>query len=98
MISATSNCSRLDAVKATANQLKLQAAQTPKAKDATSPTAKAVAAQLSALDDSVKAGDARKAELALAQARAALRQEDVARPEAAHSDSGGNFRSFLAYA
>lgn len=101
MCSVNSNCTRIDAVKATANQLKLQ--KLPPATDphADPQKSQAVKTDLQALDSSIKTGDAQKAELALSNVRNALSQLDAAagsdKPRQLSVDSG-NFRQFLAYA
>jgi type VI protein secretion system component VasK len=90
MLSGCSNCSRVDAVKATADLLKLQvpraAASSPNAgaADSASSNAKVAAAnrQLQSVDAQVRTGDATKAELALSAARAAVDQIQYSAPTA----------------
>jgi hypothetical protein len=79
MISGCSDCSRVDAVKATAHQLKLQV---PHGAAAGSPNANVQAAnrQLQSVDAEIRSGDASKAEVALAGARSAVEQIQYAAP------------------
>lgn len=85
MIDANSNCSRVDAVKAQATQLKLQTAATDSAATAapkgagrpatfsSADAARKVKTDLQTLDTQIKADNAQKAELALA-----VTKQDVA--------------------
>lgn len=73
MISPASNCCRVDAVKASANQLKLQLAQR-KAGAADDNAVHTADQQLRTVDQQVKSGDATKAELALSGAKSAVEQ------------------------
>lgn len=75
--SNTSGFSRIDAVKASVNQLKIQAVKAPTAEDAKSPQAKVVSDEMRALDNSIKAGDPQKAEIALFHLRSALRDMTI---------------------
>jgi hypothetical protein len=73
MIDISSNCSRVDAVKATATQLKMQAALLAQA----IPPNRAqrnVQVKLDTLDDEVKKGNAEQAEIALLEAQTALNE------------------------
>ncbi|MGB8167276.1 MAG: hypothetical protein WCF18_07265 [Chthoniobacteraceae bacterium] len=98
MISPACNCSRIDAVKATANQLKLATEKAHTKDGPDSPDQRAVRSRLEALDESIKSGDASKAELALSTARAAMREVNGGADGAERPASSGSFRSFLAYA
>ena len=73
MIELNSNCSRVDAVKAMAAQLRMQAAQLPHQQPADAAYRKAQG-QLDTLDTQVKKGDARQAETALSSAKNFLSQ------------------------
>jgi len=73
MVSLSSNCCRVDAVKASANQLKSQYFQVKPAKGG-EPSSQIVSEKLQSLDAQIKAGDANKAEVALLSARAAVQQ------------------------
>jgi hypothetical protein len=73
MIDPNSNCSRVDAVKAAATQIKLQtpapsASPTARAADPND-AARKVQGDLQTLDGDIKSNDAKKAELALAVAK-----------------------------
>ena len=76
------NCSRVDAVKALATQLKLQQVRTASRRDATDHDA-TVQAKLEAVNDAVRTGDARKAEAALSTAVAAIRTAKTQEPSPA---------------
>lgn len=71
MIDANSNCSRVDAVKAAANELKIQSAAANSTGDGAplDEASRKLKSDLQNLDAQVKSGDPQKAELALAQAR-----------------------------
>jgi hypothetical protein len=71
MIDVNSNCSRVDAVKSVANQLKMQLAQAPKSA-AESDSYRKAQSQLQALDQDVKSNNAQKAETALSTATSAV--------------------------
>lgn len=71
MIDVNSNCSRVDAVKAMAAQLRMQAAQAPHTVPADD-NYRQVQTKLASLDTEVKNGDARKAEAALSTAKNAV--------------------------
>jgi len=86
MIAVNSNCSRIDAVKASANQLKIQFSKPPGVMNGSSPQLKAVENDLQALDVSIRTGDAKKAELALSAAESAVRKLDST---SAATDRGG---------
>jgi len=86
MLSMSSNCCRVDAVKATANQLKMQLAQV-KADEANKPIEQTATQQLQSLDSQIKSGDANKAELALSAAKLAIQHVQYARPAATHKPS-----------
>jgi hypothetical protein len=73
MIDATSNCTRIDAVKALMNQLKLQTVQAPTPEKGSSTQAAAVTDELRTLDSSIKTGDPQKAEIALFHLRNTIR-------------------------
>ena len=75
MICASSNCSRVDAVKASANQLKMKLSQHEDAA-AADDRMRAAKQQVAALDSQIKRGDAATAELALAAARSSVSQLD----------------------
>ena len=68
MIDVNSNCSRVDAVKALANQLQTQFAPPPSPTSTDTQTRK-IKSDFQALDAEVKADDAKKAETALAVTR-----------------------------
>jgi len=92
MISANSNCSRIDAVKARAAQLEMwvtQAAHTKAAKD----TYHKAQSEIQALNSAIKSGDARKAETALSSVSSTVRQ---LQSQAAPADASG--RRLDAYA
>jgi hypothetical protein len=72
MISVNSNCSRIDAVKASANQLKAQAALTPPSAQKTDSYRKAQS-QIQSLDQEIKTGDAQKAETDLSSTASAVK-------------------------
>ena len=81
MISAASNCCRIDSVKSSASQLRLKLAQEDKEQDkANADNSKLHAAQqrVQSLDAQIKTGDPEKAEQALAAAAASVRQLDYA--------------------
>ena len=90
MLSASSNCSRIDAVKASANQLRLQVPQGA-GNGQSSAQLQAANRQLQTVDAAVKTGNAEKSELALSSARSAVQQLTYsapnARPGAAPADS-----------
>ena len=73
MVSLSSNCCRVDAVKASANQLKMQFSQVRPAGDQPSES-QSVGGKLQSLDAQIKAGNADKAEVALSSAKAAVQQ------------------------
>ena len=104
MISASSNCSRIDAVKASANQLKIQTVKPSSTKETDSADASAskVKSDIQTLDDSIKSGDAKKAELALSNVKSDVRKQDSdtagAKKEPEPGPDGSGFRRFLAYA
>jgi precorrin-4 methylase len=85
MVSLTGNCCRVDAVKATATQLKQQLA-TRHANEDDSET-RAASRRLEAVDVEIKANDANKAELALSTAKSAIDKLVYERHERAHSAS-----------
>lgn len=68
MIAVNSNCSRVDAVKMQATQLKLQSDR-PRRVGPADDSSRKVKADLETLDGQIKAGDAKKAELALAETK-----------------------------
>jgi hypothetical protein len=86
MIDVNSNCSRVDAVKSMASQLKMQAAQLPHSNPADDNYHK-VQAKLETVDTAVKKNDARQAENALSTAKSALNQ--VQTQSSATPGSGG---------
>jgi hypothetical protein len=85
MIDVSSNCSRVDAVKALANQLKTQYVAPPTQVPADDKSRK-VQSDLQTLDNQIKTGDAKKAEAALAVARKDL---TLTQNETAHSSPAG---------
>src|SRR5271165_4874262 len=94
MIAVNSNCSRVDAVKAAANQLMLQSSVT--GSGSTAPNAQAnasarkVKSDLLTLDGQIRTGDAKKAELALAVTKKDVTAaEAVTRQKSASQDSRG---------
>jgi hypothetical protein len=99
MIDVNSNCSRVDAVKAAANQLKLMssaASASPATPDApANAAARKVKSDLQAVDAQVKSGDAKKAELALAAAEKDVSAAETAAPRKPSSE---NLRTLDAYA
>jgi len=72
MINIDSNCSRVDAVKASANQLKMQVDQTPRTPG--DQTYRKAQSQLQALDSDIKSGNAQKAETTLSTAKSTVQQ------------------------
>lgn len=82
MIEINSNCSRVDAVKASATQLKMQVDQVPHRVPMSDPLRKAQA-EIQSLDTQVKNGDARKAEAALSTAQSAVKMLQTQAPAAA---------------
>jgi len=100
MIDVNSNCSRVDAVKALATQLKLQYAAPPATAPADSPAHK-VQSDLLAVDQQVKADDAKKAELALAVAKNDVTAAQTAKSRAgadSSADATAPFRGLDVYA
>ncbi len=101
MINCNSNCSRVDSVKALANQLKMQAVTTDKIDDRAD-SSKRLKGNLQDLDTQIKSGDAKKAETALA----AVKREISASASEPKSENGSGqlpgrgepFRGFAAYA
>ena len=87
MISLSSNCCRVDAVKASANQLKLQVAQQRASLDAEA--ARSADQQLLTVDAQVRKGDANKAELALSNAKSALTKSEALAPQQHHAAESG---------
>jgi len=79
MSDLNSNCSRVDAVKASANQLKMQLAQAPHSVPEDDGYRKAQD-QLQALDAQIRNGDAQKAETALSSATAAVKELQTQNP------------------
>ena len=73
VIDVNSNCSRVDAVKASANQLKMRVDQAPHTTPADTAYRKAQS-QIQSLDQTVKAGDAQKAETALSTAKSTVNE------------------------
>ena len=99
MIDCNSNCSRVDAVKATANQLKLQ--MTAMMRSDRADLSRKVKADLEAVDGHIKSGDAKKAEEALSVARKDLNTSHAEGKRDEGKESPGNqesSRGFLAYA
>ena len=78
MISASSNCSRVDAVKASANTLRLQLSQHAK-QGSNDGTVRNAEQQLQSVDQQVKSNNANQAELALSAAKLAVAKLDVTR-------------------
>ena len=94
MIDANSNCSRVDAVKAAATQIKLQtpgASAHPAA--GANDTARKVQGDLQALDGDIKSNDAKKADLALA-----VTKKDIAAATSQPATFRQNSRGMDAYA
>ncbi|HTP38819.1 MAG TPA: hypothetical protein VMI92_04530 [Steroidobacteraceae bacterium] len=81
MLSASSNCSRIDAVKASANQLRLQVPQGAGNGQSNS-RVQAANRQLQTVDATVRTGNAEKSELALSSARTAVQQLTYSAPNA----------------
>jgi uncharacterized coiled-coil DUF342 family protein len=79
MINPGSNCSRVDAVKATANQLQMQLDQTPRTTPASDALRKAQG-EIQSLNSQIKSGDARKAETALSSAKSAVNELQTQAP------------------
>jgi len=73
MIDINSNCSRVDAVKTSVTQLKMQVDQVPH-RVPTSDTLRKAQAEIQSLEAQVKNGDARKAEVALSTAKSAVQE------------------------
>jgi hypothetical protein len=71
MIAVNSNCSRVDAVKASAQQLQMQLEQAPQTTPESSQYRKAQS-QLQGLEAQVKSNNAQKAETALSTAKSAV--------------------------
>lgn len=88
MIQINSNCSRLDAVKARANELSVQAAGTPAA-GPVAETARKVKSDLASVQAQVKTGDAKKAEAALAAAKRDVSAELANAALASQASQGG---------
>ncbi len=86
MIAINSNCSRVDAVKASANQLKIQFAQTQRTGEPNDKQRK-LDGELQSLDAEIKTGDAKKAEQALAAVRSAADNLQSASENASPSKS-----------
>lgn len=86
MIDINSNCSRVDAVKAMASQLKMQAGQVPHT-DPADDRYRQVQGKLATLDTDIKKGDAKKAEAALSSAKNALKQAQT-QPATASGSTG----------
>ena len=99
MSAINSNCSRVDAVKASANQLRIQLAQLARI-DGANDKSRAVRSELETLDGQVRTGDAKKAESALSAARSAinnLQSEPVVDATTSHQRNR-TFGRFEAYA
>jgi hypothetical protein len=86
-MSDISNCSRVDAVKALASQLKMQLAQAPQSIPASESYRKAQG-RLEALEKEIRTGDAQKAETALSNATIAVEQLQSQATTPAESGSG----------
>ena len=97
MIDANSNCSRVDAVKAAANQLKIEsaAANSTGASTQADDASRKLKSDLQNLDTQVKSGDPQKAELALAQAR---KDEAAAEAERQKKSASQGFPAISTYA
>ncbi len=102
MCSINSDCSRIDAVKATANQLKLLKLQQVSERNGDALSSRAAKEDLLALEASIKAGDAPKAELALSNARHSISRQDggaaIDREPQMGTDPGHVAGRLLAYA
>ena len=96
MIAVNSNCSRVDAVKAQATQLKLQSTGDRATAQSDAPAARKVKGDLQNLDSQIKTNDARKAEQALSTTKKDLVNAQTA--ASTQNTPGQNFRSFSAYA
>ena len=99
MISPSSNCSRVDAVKAAATLLKLQSnvagSSTTAPSSQGSDADRKVQSDLQALDGVIRSGDAQKAELALATAK---KDVDAAETDAPQKSARHDFQTLDAYA
>ncbi len=73
MIEANSNCSRVDAVKSRATQLRMQLDQMPRSQPA-DPAVQKAQSQVQTVDTAVKKDDAQQAETALSTATNAVKQ------------------------
>ena len=98
MIDVNSNCSRVDAVKAMAGLLRMQAPP-PARTTGSDPQQRRVQNQLNALDEAVKQGDAQKAENILAAAASAVKELQTQSPRpGSEPGSGQVFRGLDVYA
>jgi hypothetical protein len=84
VLSPSSNCCRVDAIKASANQLKMQLAQ-HKPQGAETSDLRTASQQLQSLEVQIKMGDATKAELALSAAKSSIDRLQFA-ANAEHAD------------
>lgn len=103
MISLSTNCYRVDAVKASCNQLKLQVPQQVTnqtgGNDAADNSAQRIAnQQLRAVDQQVKANDADKAELALSAAKVAVTKASLDTGSVADKTSANDLNDAMSYA
>ena len=83
MISAASNCCRVDAVKASANTLRQQLAQ--HARGTNDRALQTAEQQLQSVDQQVRANNANQAEVALSSARLSVEKLDYAKSVSASS-------------
>ena len=100
MIDLNSNCSRVDTVKAMANQMKIQSAA-PRGTDPSDATSRKVRNDLQALDEHIKAGDAKKAEAALEVVRKDLetkKSEEPSNSARREQDAIASLRALDSYA
>jgi hypothetical protein len=100
MIDCNSNCYRVDAAKALANQLRTQAVTKQKTEDGDAKSGR-LQGELQNLDTQIKSGDAKKAEDAVSAVKREI-SASAAVPEPGSSDQlpgrGEPFRGFVAYA
>ena len=96
MIDVNSNCSRVDAVKAQATQMKLQSSTLLPAGQAgqADETSRKVKSDFQTLDTQIKTGDAKKAELALAAAKKDLAEEQTQPPSRRNSQNSGSLDAY----
>ena len=93
MIAINSNCSRVDAVKASAEQIKLEISKAPSFQSGGSQQLRAVERDVQSVDDAVRSGDAQKAELALSDLQSAVRDLNSASAGKTKPHSTTNFHT-----